>query len=101
MGIIVSGAPETNTSLNNSRLFFQVDGESQGSYLNTASVGPEVVYSYNETLFVQEGLPFGLHNITILNGDSKATVDSLCLLDRIIYTYVPLNSKFYLTYSFA
>ncbi|KLO13080.1 hypothetical protein SCHPADRAFT_904487 [Schizopora paradoxa] len=86
MGIIVASIPQTNYSLNNSRLFFQIDGEDQGNYLHVASIGPEIVYSYNALFFAKEDLPYGLHNITIMNGDSSPAPDSLCLLDRIVYT---------------
>lgn len=86
MGIIVSSTPETDRSLNNSRIFFQVDGANQGSFLYTASVGPVTVYSYNTTFFAIENLTDGPHNITMMCGDANSSVDSVCLLDRIIYT---------------
>lgn len=86
MGIIVSSAPETTRSMNNSRIFFQVDGTEQGSLMYNASLGPEVVFSYNITFFAKEDLPNGLHNVTMLCGDGNPSIDSVCLLDRIIYT---------------
>ena len=79
--------------MNNSRLFFGIDGEMQGSYVNNAVVGPEVVYAYNTTLFAQTGLTSGQHSITIECGDGNPAIDSVCLIDRIIYTYVELTSR--------
>jgi len=95
MGIFVSTAPESNTSLNHSTLFFQINGTLQGSFIRTASIGSEIEYTYNTPYFVKENLPFGNHNITILNGDNETAVDSLCLLDRILYTadISPTNSS--------
>ncbi|KLO13087.1 hypothetical protein SCHPADRAFT_940659 [Schizopora paradoxa] len=84
MGISVSSSPETTKSLNNSRIFFRIDDEDAGSYFNTATVGSEVLYSYNVTFFAKENLPDGPHNITMLCGNGTTT--SLCLLDRFIYT---------------
>lgn len=85
VGITVFSSPPTTQSLNNSKIFFQVDGEDQGSFLHSALVGMEVVYSYNTILFSKEGLSEGLHNVTMICGDGSSTVDSLCLLDRFIY----------------
>ncbi|KLO06177.1 hypothetical protein SCHPADRAFT_883060 [Schizopora paradoxa] len=85
MGIVISSTPRTSTSLNNSRIFFQVDGVDQGSFLFEASLGTEVVYSYNTTFFAKEDLPNGTHNVTMMCGDAEPG-DSLCLLDRFIYT---------------
>ncbi|KLO13075.1 hypothetical protein SCHPADRAFT_381477 [Schizopora paradoxa] len=89
MGIVVSSTPATNMSLNNSKIFFQVDGMDQGSFLYKASLGPEIIYSYNMTLFATENLSYGLHNVTITCGDGalpQRDPNSVCLLDRFIYT---------------
>lgn len=86
MGIIVSSAPETNRSLNNSRIFFQVDGADEASFMFNASLGNEVTYSYNTTLFAKEDLSNGLHNVTMMCGTGDPSTDSVCLLDRFIYT---------------
>ncbi|KLO13074.1 hypothetical protein SCHPADRAFT_997608 [Schizopora paradoxa] len=85
MGVIVSNTPATNTSLNNSRIFFQVDNIDQGSFLHTASLGSITTYSYNTTLFAKEGLSNGVHSVTMLCGDGSH-IDSLCLFDRFVYT---------------
>lgn len=90
IGIFVSTAPSSATDLNNSRIFVQINGTDEGNFIKSAIVGGNAIYEYNTTFFAKEGLPFGQHNITILNGDSEATSVSLCLLDRIIYTYVIL-----------
>lgn len=92
MGIIISSIPQTNNALNNSRMSFQIDGINQTSFYHIASVGPEVVFSYNTTFFAKENLPDGFHNITIMCGDGNQTIGSNCLLDRIIYTWVSLIS---------
>ncbi|KLO06179.1 hypothetical protein SCHPADRAFT_697871 [Schizopora paradoxa] len=92
VGIIVSSTPETNRSLNNSRIFFQVDGEDAGSFLFDALISTEVVYSYNTTFFAKEDLPDGLHNVTLMCGTGDPSIDSVCLLDRFIYT-TPVNSS--------
>lgn len=87
MGIIVASTPATTDALNSSKIFFQVDGTTQGSFLHEASLGPETVYSYNTTLFAKTNLSNELHNITVLCGDgTDPSTDSLCLLDRFIYT---------------
>ncbi|KLO13081.1 hypothetical protein SCHPADRAFT_382079 [Schizopora paradoxa] len=86
MGIVIASMERTSTSLNNTRLTFEIDGEDQGTYLHIASIGPETVFSYNTLVFAKDDLPYGFHNITILVGNSTPARDSLCLLDRIIYT---------------
>ncbi|KLO08416.1 hypothetical protein SCHPADRAFT_609133 [Schizopora paradoxa] len=86
MGIVVSSAPESTTSLNNSRIFFQVDGADEASFMFNASLGSEVIYSYNTTLFAKEDLSDGLHNVTMMCGSGDPSTDSVCLLDRFIYT---------------
>lgn len=79
----------TTTSLNqiaplsNSQLSFQINGTNVGSFNKTAPVGLEVTFGYDSPVFVQEGLPLGRHNLTIINGGPSK---SLFLLDRIIYT---------------
>ncbi|KLO06176.1 hypothetical protein SCHPADRAFT_946301 [Schizopora paradoxa] len=60
VGIIVSSTPETNST--------------------------EVVYSYNTTFLAKEGLSDGLHNVTMMCGTGDPSIDSVCLLDRFIYT---------------
>ncbi|KLO06175.1 hypothetical protein SCHPADRAFT_838392 [Schizopora paradoxa] len=87
MGIIVISTPATINALNSSKIFFQVDGTTQGSFLSNASLGPETVYSYNTTLFAKTNLSNELHNITVMCGDgADPSADSVCLLDRFIYT---------------
>ncbi|KLO13083.1 hypothetical protein SCHPADRAFT_382267 [Schizopora paradoxa] len=86
MGIIISKSPSTNNPLNNTRMFFQIDGVDQGNFTHFASVGSEVVYSYNTTFFSKENLSNGQHNITIMCGDGNQSIASNCLLDRVIYT---------------
>ena len=86
MGVVVSSTPKTNRSLNNSRIFFQVDGADETSFMFNASLGSEVIYSYNMTLFSKEGIPDGPHNVTVMCGTGDSSIDSVCLLDRFIYT---------------
>ncbi|KLO13079.1 hypothetical protein SCHPADRAFT_874504 [Schizopora paradoxa] len=86
MGIVIASMKKTSTSLNNTRLSFEIDGEDQGTYLHVASIGSDIVYSYDTLFFAKEDLPFDFHNITIMVGNSVDNQDSLCLLDRIIYT---------------
>lgn len=86
IGITVSNTPATNYSLNSTKMFFEVDGIDHGSFFFEASLGSEVVYSYNTTLFAKEGLSNGLHNVTMMCGNGVSNPDSICLLDRIIYT---------------
>lgn len=86
MGIIVKSTPENLGSMNNSRMSFQVDGINQGSYSYTASVGSLTTYSYNTTFFAMDDLSDGLHNITMICGDDDPESESVCLLDRFIYT---------------
>ncbi|KLO13076.1 hypothetical protein SCHPADRAFT_381499 [Schizopora paradoxa] len=93
VGIIVLSTPATSSPLNNTRMFFQVDGAKEESFSNDASLGDEVIYSYNVTLFSKTGLENGLHNITMICGDGRSSADSLCLLDEIIYTTVELMAS--------
>ncbi|KLO13077.1 hypothetical protein SCHPADRAFT_381861 [Schizopora paradoxa] len=88
MGIIVTNTPATTASLNGSRIFFQVDGVDQGSFIFDASLGPKTTYSYNTTLFAKEDLLNGPHNVTMMCGDGNTSRDAVCLLDRFIYTSV-------------
>ncbi|KLO13088.1 hypothetical protein SCHPADRAFT_940660 [Schizopora paradoxa] len=83
-GIVVSTNQETTGSLNNSRMSFQIDGQDVGSYNHTAAVDSKTTYLYNVTLFAKEDLSYGLHNFTMTCGSE--TSNSLCLLDRLIYT---------------
>ncbi|KLO13086.1 hypothetical protein SCHPADRAFT_940658 [Schizopora paradoxa] len=83
-GIVVSTIPETTGSLNNSIMSFQIDDQDVGSYNHTAAVDSETTYLYNVTLFAKEDLPYGRHNFTMTCGSE--TSNSLCLLDRLIYT---------------
>ncbi|KLO13078.1 hypothetical protein SCHPADRAFT_381645 [Schizopora paradoxa] len=93
VGIIVSSTPAVNTALNNTMIFFQVDGTDQGSFLYFATLATEVVYSYNVTFFSMEGLSDGPHNITMICGNGIPIL-SLCLIDRVIYTSTsPLDSS--------
>ena len=86
MGILVASTPETSSSKNSTRMFFQIDGTVQGNYSYTASIATDTAYSYNIIFFAKEGLSDELHNITIICGDGDPNLDSICLLDRIIYT---------------
>ncbi|KLO13082.1 hypothetical protein SCHPADRAFT_940654 [Schizopora paradoxa] len=101
MGILIPSAPSTNDSVNNTRMFFQIDGIDQGSFTHIASVGPETLYSYNATFFAMENLPDGQHNITIMCGDGNQGILSNCLLDRVIYTTSDSNSNFNTEASFS
>lgn len=82
----MTSAPATTLSLNNSRIFSQVDGIEQGSFIYNASLGSEVTYQYNIMFFAKEGLTDELHNVTMMCGDGNPSLNSICLLDRIIYT---------------
>ncbi|KLO13084.1 hypothetical protein SCHPADRAFT_928764, partial [Schizopora paradoxa] len=89
IGINIASTPETSSSLNNTRMFFQIDGAIQGSYNHTASIATDTTFSYGAVFFAQEGLSNELHNITIICGDGDPNLDSICLLDRIIYSSKP------------
>lgn len=86
VGIVVTSTPATTGPLNNSRIFFQVDGTGKGSFVFNASLGSEIVYAYNTTVFMKEDLSNGPHNITVMCGDGDPSIQSVCLLDRFIYT---------------
>jgi len=85
MSILVSVAPaEFASNLSSSPLTFQINGTNMGTFSNTTSAGSGMGFSYNIPVFVQERLPPGRHNLTIMNGGGSSK--SLLLLDRIIYT---------------
>ncbi|KLO13089.1 hypothetical protein SCHPADRAFT_382577 [Schizopora paradoxa] len=85
IGIIVSSTSETTGPMNNTRISFQIDDKHVDDYFHTATVGSDS-YSYNVTFFAKSDLPNRLHNIVMSCGDG--TKNSLCLLDKIIYTCV-------------
>ena len=66
----------------NSDMSFFLDGEAVGNFL-LAPDGDES-YKFNATVYANESLSAGMHNITIVSGLSNQK--SLILLDRIIYS---------------
>ena len=71
-------------SLNTVSLTFKINGTTVGVFDKTSSIGLETTYEYNTPVFSQDDLPFGRHELTILNGGGLTI--SILLLDRIIYT---------------
>jgi len=89
LSISVSAVPITQVApLSSSEFTFQINGSNFGTFSKSAIVGiiSEPDYNYNTPVFVQDDLPFGRHNLTILNGGGSSK--SVLLLDRIIYTLV-------------
>ncbi|KAI0323265.1 hypothetical protein GY45DRAFT_695812 [Cubamyces sp. BRFM 1775] len=63
---------------------FLIDGSEVGQY--TQPPDEDGLYVYNVPVFVQKGLPAGMHQLTIVNGRAGGP-QSLALLDYIIYTH--------------